>query len=237
MTFTIKPAHLAVLAFLLGVALTAAVALAVAGGSSEEPSAVAANVTATAVPSATSQPTPAPTAVPAAPPTQPPAQEPQQAAQPAAPAPAANVAPAPVAPAPTEAPPAPTGPTEAELEYRRRVQSLLAAHIARLDQYNNTPSMGLFADIQELASIVVNYANAIASVQPVPPRFQLARDRVVDSHLSLYDHMQRAEGLTTEAQVIAWLREFDTRLGQAGAALVDFNLVVGTDFPTIGGLR
>jgi hypothetical protein len=239
MTFTIKPVHLAVLAFVLGVAVTAAVALVLAGGSSDEPSAAAANAGATTAPSATSQPTAVPTAAPTAQPTQPPEPEPQPqpAPQPAAPV---QQAPQPAAqpPAPTEAAPAAaTGPTEEELEYRRRVQSLLAAHITRLLQYYNTPSMGPLADIQELASIVLNYANAIASVQPVPPRYQQARDRVVSTHLAMRDHMLKIEQITNEAQFIAWLRQFTTLSSSAGAALEDFNLIVGTEIPPIQGLR
>lgn len=151
------------------------------------------------------------------------------------PAPAGGAAPAVQAPAP--GPAGPSAPSAEEASYISRCSAAAGAFYARFAQYFGQPSLGARSDIQELATVTLNFANSISTIQPVPGRFQFVHANVIGRALAFYDALRAFEQVNSLAAFTTWLARYERTFDEFDAAFSLWIIATGIQVPSLGGLR
>ncbi len=140
-------------------------------------------------------------------------------------------------PAPTQPPAGPSGPTVEEQAYTRRASQVNLEYVAKLSQYWNTPSLGGLNDLYDLSAIALNHANALNAIQPVPARFRPAHDTLVRNLLAFRDHILTIERVSSQSQFITWVGTYERLADNLNTSLAAWQLAVGVQVISLGGLR
>ncbi len=132
------------------------------------------------------------------------------------------------------APPPQQGPNSA---YLNRAAATVAQYSSELSQYWATPSLGGANDIYILGSICLNFANAMNGIQPVPPEYQPAHNRLVNALMAMREHTLAFGSITTFQQFSTWLVRFQMLANELDGAITNFMTVTGITVPSLGSLR
>jgi hypothetical protein len=104
-------------------------------------------------------------------------------------------------------------------------------------QYLGTPSYGALSDILELGTVILNFANALDAIEPVPESCRSAHNGLVSSALAVYDTLRVVEFVSTEQQFYSWMALFERNWDAFDVAFSRWLDVTGIQLPSLGGLR
>jgi hypothetical protein len=122
-----------------------------------------------------------------------------------------------------------------EQRYRDQAAAQLGYLNAQLAQFynGNAASYGATAALLQLCTIAGNVANAMDSLQPVPPRFKGVHDEMRSSHVAFRNDCVTITSVSTLGQFNTWLIKFDNGIDRMNSAIDDFDRVVGIQLASL----
>jgi hypothetical protein len=120
-------------------------------------------------------------------------------------------------------------PCSEESTYVSRASAAAAYFEVQAYQWLFTPSLGEENDILAFAAILLNFANSIDAIEPVPTGCAQVHDDLVASTRALYETVSSAFDVTTTAQFFAWLAAFERQTDEFFVAYEAWVLTAGLD--------